>query len=115
MALSMSDEYVAPRTEIEFVVAEIWAKMLKIKCVGVFDNFFALGGHSVLITQITARIIDIFAQELAYGGDELERALINIFFAEPTVAALARQLVGIPLRPHEPASIAMDCYEEGEL
>jgi SAM-dependent methyltransferase len=38
-------EYMAPRTELEARVAEIWAAVLKLDRVGVFDNFFDLGGH----------------------------------------------------------------------
>jgi acyl-coenzyme A synthetase/AMP-(fatty) acid ligase/acyl carrier protein len=48
-------EYVAPRTETEEALAEIWAEVLDLDRVGVEDNFFALGGDSILSLHITSR------------------------------------------------------------
>jgi amino acid adenylation domain-containing protein len=48
--------HVAPRTELEGRLAAIWAEVLKVGQVGVTDDFFALGGHSLLVTQAFARI-----------------------------------------------------------
>jgi acyl carrier protein len=47
---------VAPRTELESRLAAIWAEVLKVGQVGVTDDFFSLGGHSLLVTQAFARI-----------------------------------------------------------
>lgn len=47
--------YVAPRTPAEKLLAEIWADVLKVERVGVEDNFFDLGGDSILSIQIIAR------------------------------------------------------------
>lgn len=47
-------EYVAPRTPIEKILTEIWAEVLAVKPVGIYDNFFALGGNSILIMQAIA-------------------------------------------------------------
>lgn len=52
---ALSTEYEAPRTDIEQLLADIWADMLGIDRVGISDNFFELGGDSVLNLQITAR------------------------------------------------------------
>jgi methoxymalonate biosynthesis acyl carrier protein len=49
-------DYVAHRTSTEKTLAEIWAKFLDIEKAGVFDNFFDLGGHSLLSIQVIARI-----------------------------------------------------------
>ncbi|MCP3804373.1 non-ribosomal peptide synthase/polyketide synthase [Allokutzneria sp. A3M-2-11 16] len=49
------DEYVAPRTEIEATLAEIWASALGVERVGVQDNFFGLGGDSILSIQIVSQ------------------------------------------------------------
>jgi amino acid adenylation domain-containing protein/non-ribosomal peptide synthase protein (TIGR01720 family) len=46
--------FVAPRTPVEGVLAEIWAKVLQVERVGVQDNFFELGGDSILSLQIIA-------------------------------------------------------------
>ncbi|HEX8475509.1 MAG TPA: amino acid adenylation domain-containing protein [Pyrinomonadaceae bacterium] len=48
-------DFVAPRNEIEESLASIWAEVLRIEQVGVHDNFFALGGDSILSIQIIVR------------------------------------------------------------
>jgi amino acid adenylation domain-containing protein len=50
------DDYVAPRTHTEVLLAEIWKDILGIDQVSVYDNFFDLGGHSLLSMQAIARI-----------------------------------------------------------
>src|SRR5207302_5625342 len=47
--------YVAPRTDAERVLAEIWAEVLGVEQVGVEDNFFELGGDSILSIQVVSR------------------------------------------------------------
>ncbi|PYX86680.1 MAG: hypothetical protein DMG68_14615 [Acidobacteria bacterium] len=71
--------YVAPRTPIEEVVANIWAEVLHREQVGAEDNFFDLGGHSLLATQIVSRIREHFSIDLA----------LRSLFETPTVAGLA--------------------------
>ncbi|ASV39895.1 non-ribosomal peptide synthetase [Pseudomonas sp. NS1(2017)] len=51
-----SQDYLAPRNELESTLAAIWAEVLKVERVGVQDNFFELGGHSLLATQIASRV-----------------------------------------------------------
>jgi acyl carrier protein len=53
---AVEDSYVAPRTEMEACVAAIWQEVLGVERVGVHDNFFDLGGHSLLTLQVAARI-----------------------------------------------------------
>src|SRR5262249_17623891 len=48
--------FIAPRTEMEIKVAQIWSALLKRSRIGVHDNFFDLGGHSLLAAQAAARI-----------------------------------------------------------
>ncbi|HEU0078315.1 MAG TPA: non-ribosomal peptide synthetase, partial [Longimicrobiaceae bacterium] len=71
--------YEAPRTETERVMAEIWAEVLRVERVGVHDDFFALGGHSLLVTQVLRRTRD--ALGLA--------APVAALFQHPTIAELA--------------------------
>ncbi|MDY7094186.1 MAG: non-ribosomal peptide synthase/polyketide synthase [Acidobacteriota bacterium] len=73
-----SAEYVAPRTEKEEALAEIFAQVLKVEQVGVHDNFFELGGDSILSIQIVGRA--------KRAGLRVNPAQI---FEHPTVAQLA--------------------------
>uniref|UniRef100_UPI000A425593 non-ribosomal peptide synthetase n=1 Tax=Pseudomonas sp. MIACH TaxID=1078355 RepID=UPI000A425593 len=52
----MQQAYVAPETELEQQVATIWADVLRLPRVGMNDNFFEVGGHSLLAIQITSRV-----------------------------------------------------------
>jgi len=72
-------EYVAPSSETEKVIADIWKTVLEHDQVGVNDSFFDLGGHSLLATQVVSRI----RQEL-----HIELPL-RVFFEVMTVAGLA--------------------------
>jgi acyl-CoA synthetase (AMP-forming)/AMP-acid ligase II/acyl carrier protein len=71
--------FVAARTDTEAVVASVWEAVLELPRVGVEDDFFALGGHSLAAGQITARLQDAFGVELPVGA----------VFEAPTVAELA--------------------------
>jgi acyl transferase domain-containing protein len=50
------DDYVAPRSETEQMLAEIWKEVLGISRVSVYDNFFDVGGHSLLAVRVVTRI-----------------------------------------------------------
>jgi amino acid adenylation domain-containing protein len=74
--------FVAPRTELEKVLAAIWAEALHVERVGVHDSFFELGGHSLLATRIRARIQEelnlAIPLKLFFEGDTLERLATEI-------------------------------------
>ena len=72
----------APGTPTEARVAEIVASLLKLEYVGVDENFFMLGGHSLLGTQVIARVADTFGVELA----------LHTLFTAPTVRLLAVEI-----------------------
>jgi amino acid adenylation domain-containing protein len=80
------ETYVAPRTEVEEKIAQIWAEVLGLNRVGVNSNFFELGGHSLFITQIVSQIRDAFGVELP----------VQSFFQTPTVAGLALAVAESP-------------------
>ena len=71
--------FVAPRAPIEEELAAIWAEVLGLDQVGVYDNFLELGGHSLLATQVISRIIKRFQVELR----------LQSLFEAPTVADMA--------------------------
>ncbi|MCG6137854.1 MAG: amino acid adenylation domain-containing protein [Nostoc sp. LLA-1] len=75
-----NQDYVAPRSPDEELLAEIWAKVLGKEQVGIQDNFFELGGHSLLATQLTSRIRDTFQIDVT----------VRNLFAAPTVEQLAK-------------------------
>ncbi|MFG7945303.1 amino acid adenylation domain-containing protein [Streptomyces cacaoi] len=75
-------EYVAPRTEAERLLCDIWAEVLGVERVGVHDDFFALGGDSISSLKVASRMRSAFSVELS------PRAL----FDAPTVAGLAAVL-----------------------
>ena len=75
---SMAESYVAPRTEVERVLAKIWSEVLNVKQVGIHDNFFELGGDSILSIQIIARAHQAGLQLTA-----------NQLFFHQTIAGLA--------------------------
>ncbi len=78
----VAQDYVAPQTPVEEVVAGIWAEVLGIERVGIRDNFLELGGHSLLVTQIATRMRDTFQVELP----------LRTLFESATVADLAHNL-----------------------
>ncbi|HEV2149835.1 MAG TPA: amino acid adenylation domain-containing protein [Longimicrobiaceae bacterium] len=53
---ALRERYVAPRTATEEVLAGIWSEVLGVERVGVYDNFFALGGYSILAVQVASRV-----------------------------------------------------------
>ncbi len=79
----LAQAFVAPRTAVEEVLAQIWVQLLGVERVGVNDNFFQLGGHSLLATQLASR---------ARGALQAELPLRAVF-ENPTVAELAQALV----------------------
>ncbi|HXM64767.1 MAG TPA: non-ribosomal peptide synthetase [Terriglobales bacterium] len=76
------DVYIAPRTAVERRVVSILAELLGIEKVGVNDNFFFLGGHSLLGTQLIARARDSFRVELP----------LRTVFDRPTAAELSAEI-----------------------
>ncbi len=81
--LSRDEEYTAPGNQIDELLTGVWSKILGIEKIGIHDNFFDLGGHSLTATRLASRIRDIFAVEISLPD----------FFSNPTIAALAK-LIG---------------------
>ena len=79
-----AEEYVAPRTPTEQVIAEIFMEALQLPRVGVNDDFFAIGGHSLLATRIVGRIHARLAVSVP----------VRIMFEASTVGQLAEWVDG---------------------
>jgi amino acid adenylation domain-containing protein len=74
-----AETYVAPRDEVETLIAGVWADVLDRERVSVHDDFFALGGDSLTATQVMARLFDVFHVDLG----------LRSLFEASTVAGLA--------------------------
>jgi amino acid adenylation domain-containing protein len=81
------EAYVAPRTLVEEELVKILAPLLKLNRVGVNDNFFLLGGHSLLGTQVIARVSESFGVDLT---------LLKLF-DHPTVAEMSAEIESLIL------------------
>ncbi|WP_049658321.1 non-ribosomal peptide synthetase, partial [Kitasatospora sp. MY 5-36] len=99
-------ERTAPRTPAERLVAEAWAEVLDTGAVGAEDDFFALGGDSILAVRVTARL------RAAFGAADLSP---RVLFTHPVLADLAEAL-GAPRPGAAPAVIpAADPAAEAPL
>lgn len=78
----LEQTYVAPQSQLEGILSDIWSQLLKIDRVGIHDNFFELGGNSLLIVQAAARV----EREL-----KVKLPVVKLF-QYPTLAKLANYL-----------------------
>ncbi len=78
----LEQDFIAPSTPFEEILAEIWQKVLGLDQIGVYDNFFDLGGHSLLATQIVSRVQYRFEIDLP----------LSCLFEAPTIADMASQI-----------------------
>ena len=77
-----TEEYVAFRTPIEEIVVGILEEVLRLDRVGIYDNFFEIGGHSLLAIQVASRVRSAFGVEIG----------VRSIFEEPAVEGLARRI-----------------------
>ncbi|MEO1131739.1 MAG: amino acid adenylation domain-containing protein, partial [Cyanobacteria bacterium J06639_1] len=84
--------YVQPTTELERAIAEIWQQVLGVDRVGVRDNFFDLGGHSLLLVQVHSQLLQRLERDERLAGNG-ELMLVDLF-QYPTVRRLAERIAG---------------------
>ncbi|WP_434047551.1 MULTISPECIES: amino acid adenylation domain-containing protein [Sorangium] len=85
---AQSEAYAPPRTRTEEQIASVWASLLQIERIGIHDNFFDLGGHSLLLVRMHAQLRSL--------GHELK--LVDLFQFS-TVSRLAEHLESAPPQP----------------
>jgi acyl-CoA synthetase (AMP-forming)/AMP-acid ligase II len=98
-------QFVAPRTPLEKMLAERWAEILGVERVGIYDDFFALGGDSLLVTHMVADVHDLAQIDIDPSR----------FFEAPTIAETARH-IETSLRPErgQPGSSVIAPRPAGE-
>lgn len=94
--ITSKEEYVAPRNATEVKLAEIYAEVLRLDKVGIKDNFFTLGGHSLKATKVINEI------EVKMGV----RFPLQTLFKNPTIEYLAKQFKDIKENLYEPIPMA---------
>lgn len=93
-------EYVKPRTAVEEVIAQVWRDVLGRSRVGAQDNFFDLGGTSIMLVQAHAALVQALGRQVP----------ITLLFQFPTVSALAAGLEGT----HDTVNSARPVAQRGE-
>jgi len=102
---NVATPYVAPRTDLEQSIAEVWQSLLGIAEVGIHDNFLELGGHSLMAIQLASRIRDTFEIDLPVAR----------FYKNPTVAGLAEAVVQVLAAQADSETIEQALREVQEL
>jgi amino acid adenylation domain-containing protein len=103
----LSESYDKPRTQLEETLCQIWAHVLGRNQVGIRNNFFEIGGHSLKATQVASQIHKELAVEIP----------LRSIFSHPTIEGLAKEIASkkstayraiekIPDAPHYPLSHA---------
>ena len=95
-----SEDYVEPHSEIERRIADIWRQVLDLEKIGIRDNFFDLGGHSLLLLEVQAKLLERLGREV--------RA--TVLFQYPTIETLAAHL-----QPGRAARHAIDAESTGQI
>ncbi|MCI0397703.1 MAG: amino acid adenylation domain-containing protein [Chloroflexi bacterium] len=90
------ESFAAPRTPVEEIIAGIWAQMLNVQRVGIHDDFFELGGDSILSIRTTALLRSTFHMEIP----------VRTLFEAPTVAQYAQALTAYEKKPGQVEKVA---------
>jgi amino acid adenylation domain-containing protein len=97
----LAEAYVPPRTTTEHTLTALWQEVLRVEKIGVHDNFFALGGHSLLVDQVMSRVHSAFSVEIR----------LSSLFETPTVAGLA-ETIEATLRAVQSSQVATTATTE---
>lgn len=104
----------APSTEIEKLVAEVWREVLTVPRVGLGDDFFDLGGHSLQTIQVRSRLSQRLGINLPlktiFSNTRLKDQVRAVAALQPGPSAAASEIPRLPQRKHYPVS-----YAQGRL
>jgi phthiocerol/phenolphthiocerol synthesis type-I polyketide synthase E len=78
-------EQVTPRTELECQLTTVWSEVLGVQGIGAHDDFFALGGNSMVAVQLVWRVGQVTGEKLT----------MRMLYDAPTVAGMAASLAGV--------------------
>jgi acyl carrier protein len=90
------ENFAAPRNPVEAALTDIWRDVLGVERVGVHDNFFDLGGHSLMATRVLSNVRRLFRLELP----------LRVLFEAHTVAELALAIIPYETQPGQAEKIA---------
>ncbi len=97
--------YVAPSNEIEQTIANTWESILGIEAIGIHDDFFELGGNSLMAIQIISRLREIYCVDLS----------IDVFFETPTIHNAARAILEVQVSDTDSEALAQMLAEVAQL
>ena len=80
---SITDQYVAPQNETQSAIQQIWHKLLEREDIGIEDNFFDIGGHSLMAIRIASACRELFQVEVK----------LSEFMEAPTIKQLAERII----------------------
>jgi amino acid adenylation domain-containing protein/FkbM family methyltransferase len=95
---------IGPRTPVEEVLAAIWSQVLNLGKVGIEENFFDIGGHSLMATQVISRVKAAFDVELP----------LQALFEAPTLGGLAEKVESALKEGHKTTAPPVNRVERGE-
>ncbi len=98
---NLDPPFTMPRSPVENVLVQIWAEVLSLDRVGIHDNFFDLGGHSLAASRVVSRVIKNFRLELP----------IQSLFQSPTVAEMAAIIMQNQAKPASDVELAQMLHE----
>jgi oxalate---CoA ligase len=105
LAHKFKPSFIEPRTSVEKFLAKIWTEVLHVKRVGIYDNFFALGGDSLRATQVISRLRTVFLIDLP----------LHKFFETPTLIGFAGMVAKYQVEAESFASLSEILAELAEL
>ncbi|GER90131.1 hypothetical protein KDW_42930 [Dictyobacter vulcani] len=103
--LRSTNPYVAPQTQVQERVATIWSDVLQTQPIGINDDFFAIGGHSLLTIRVLTRIREAFQIDLP----------LQTLFEYPTIATLAARIDQTPVASQTTEIVALPVGDQTHL